>query len=152
MSENEISDNDKFIDGAKDYRGWDLASESFRLGSKKWIVVKSCKTVENEEILRVLSTKIDDAKKALKNGEITGDEGLKIARTSNKEILEKTLTGFNYDTEVKEFGHVTLASVSLEMQSLFLVIGGFEELIYKLKLQRDGEKRLSQLVKVSQNG
>jgi len=149
---NEISDNDKFIDNTKDYRGWDLASESFRLGSKTWIVVKDCKTLKKEEILRGLSTEIDDAKKNVKSDKITGKEGLEISRTVNKKILEMTLTGFNYDEEVKEFGHVTLAAVSLEMQSLFLVIGGFSELIYKLKMQREGEKRLSQLVKASQSG
>lgn len=149
---NEISDNDKFIDNTQDYRGWDLASESFRLEGKKWKVVKECKTGEKEEILRELSHEINDAKNNLNSNKITGEEALKIVRTTNKKILEMTLTGFDYDKEVKEFGHQALGAVSLEMQSLFLVIGGYEELIYNLKQQREGEKRLLKLVKASQNG
>lgn len=144
--------DEEYIEKSKNYRGWNLASESYYIGDKKWLVQKDCKTPIKEDKIRELSNKINNAVKDLKDEKIIPEEGLTISRTCNKEILEMTLIGFVYDDEVKEFGHRTLGEVSLVMQSLFLEIGGWEELIYFYKRRITGARLQQKQEEVEQNG
>ncbi len=142
MSENITKDtNTEFLAKVQDYRGWDLASESYRIGDAKWQIQKHCKTPANEEILRELSNKIIKARNDLNDGTITSEKGLAIGRDSNKKILEMTLLGFQYDIEAEKYGHRTLGEVSLVMQAVFLIHGGWEELIFALKQNQVDNKQ-----------
>jgi len=142
----------EFIEKSKIYRGWDLASESYYIDDEKWLVQKDCKTPIKGDRIVELCNKINKALKDLKNEKITPDKGLSISRTCNKEILEMTLIGFNYDEMVKKFGHRTLANISLVMQSLFLEIGGWEDLIHFYKTRMIGTKLRLKQEEVEQNG
>ena len=148
----EKNSDEEFVEKAKNYRGWDLASESYYIDDEKWLVQKDCKTPIKEGRIRELSNKINNAVKDLKDEKITPEEGLSIARTCNKEILEMTLIGFSYDEKVEKFGHRTLGEVSLVMQSLFLEIGGWEELIYFYKRRMIGSKLQLKQEEADQNG
>ena len=147
-----LNENEKFLENVKEYRGWDLPSESYRIGDKSWKLNKDCKKPAKEEKIRELSDKIEETRKKLDKNEIDPTEAIKISRTCNKKILEMTLNGFRYDEEVEEYGHRVLGETSKVMQFIFLIVGGWEEMIYQSKQKMAESKLLLKLVKEGLNG
>ena len=147
-----LNENEKFIENSKEYRGWDLPSESYRIGDKSWKLNKDCKKPAKEEKIRELSDKIEETRKKLDKDEIDPTEAIKISRACNKEILEMTLNGFSYDKEVEEYGHRTLGETSKVLQGLFLIFGSLEEMVFLYKQKMVENKLLLKLVKDTSNG
>lgn len=140
QQEIKLNENEQFIQNQEEFRGWHLPSESYRIGKKSWKVNKECKKPALNDKISDFSQKLDEIKISVKSGEKDPTEALKESRAIHKQILEMTLLGFNYDQEVEEYGHKTLAGASSVMQGLFLAFGSWEEMIYSIKQQMDAVK------------
>lgn len=148
----EINPNEEFIKNAKEYRGWDLASESYRIGEQTWKIQKDCRKPAKEAKIRELSDKIEDLRQQVESNKIKATLAVNTVNTINKEILEMTLIGFNYEQAVEEYGHKALGQVSRVMQGIFLMFGGWEEMIYMIKQGMAESMLLSKLAKDTING
>ena len=147
-----LNENEKFVENLKEYRGWDLPSESYRIGDKSWKINKDCKKPVKEEKIRELSDKIEETRQKLDKDEIKSTDAIKIVRECNKEILEITLIRFNYEQEAEEFGHKALGQVSKVMQGIFLMFGSWEEMTYMIKQGSAENKVLLKLAREGLNG
>ena len=148
----ELNENEQFVKDAKEYRGWDLPSESYKIGDESWKIQKDCKIPAKEEKIRALSDKIEEIRTKLEAKDIIGKEAHKTVIAINKEILEMCLIGFKYDISVEKYGHKALGQVSKVMQGIFLMFGGWEEMIYMIKQGMEESMLLSKLAKGGLDG
>ena len=117
----------------KEYRGFDLPTESYYFYDDKWVVDKKCKVSPKFDKLEELVDLFESTIKKLKQGEIEKKDALKISRQCTRDILELTLIGFTYEEMLKKHGYLGLDSIAMEMINLFLKIGGIDEMSLHMK-------------------
>lgn len=125
----------------KDYKGFELSTESYYIENDKWKVNDNCRLEPAFSQLEALYDTLEDTTRKLKTGELERKTGVKIIRDTSKSILEKTLFGFNYESALKNHGYLALDSIAMDMIHTFLRVGSIKEM-----------KRVSKLVEEMRNG
>ena len=93
-------------------RGFDLPLESYYILQDKWRVNKDCKTPPEFNKLKALYDELLET--------TDKKEAVKTRRQCTKEILELTLSMFNYEKALANHGYITLDNSAIELAEIFL--------------------------------
>lgn len=121
----------------KEYRGFDLISESYYIKDDKWKVNDKCRVSPLFDEIEILYDTLENTTIQLKTKKIERKDGLTKIREATKSILEKTLIGFNYESALSNHGYLALDSIAMDLIHLFLRAGGMAEMKLATKRVKD---------------